>query len=867
MSRKVTGVFTAIAVVVLLSLVLFGFIRFQLISHPDSSSLVEFNPDIPLQAYPAGGVAVRILTSDVVEIMRVSRFKTEGKDLWHPEAEWLKLNKIPAGEFILSVDGQIQTVVQIGYKRRVLSASQKKDDLRIGHFYYLKMNTPFRENDLISISLPENWNASKGLNPIIKKFDSLRVNPLIHISQVGYLPGSVKKAFVGYYLGDMGELIVKRDQPFMILEEGSSRVVFQGMLKPRPDEGWKLSKTPYQHVLEADFSDLDTRGTYRLSIPGLGISHPFRINESVAAVYARSYALGLYHQRCAAALEEPYTRFGHAQCHLAPAEIPQWSIHDKSYMPASMKKVPYGLYSFNRTGQVDVSGGHHDAGDYSKYTINSTALIHYLTFAADVFPHVAELDNLGLPESGDGKSDLLQEAEWEADFLMKMQDDDGGFYFLVYPRDRPYEDDVLPDEGDPQVVFPKTTAATAAASAALAQLGSSPKFKAISPQKAAAYLHAAQRGWGFIEKAVEKYGAQRTYQKITHYGDWQEDKDEIAWAATELFLATGEQRYQKQLIESFDPADPKTQHWQWQRLFEAYGNAVRSYAFAVESGRRNREELDVEFSRKTRQEIILAAHDLVNYSSASAYALSYPFPSKRAQNAGWFFPASEIFDLIPAYLLEPDPAFLKTVFLNLEYESGANPNNISFITGLGLQRPYHIVHQYAANNSRLLPPSGFPVGSLQSDISSAQRYRVLPRMLSYPADDKENGNYPLYDRWSDIPNVTTEFTVPVQARSLSVAAYLMAQSPYARQPWKGETAKISMPDKINAGEQVQVKLDAVELNLQEAQVIWEINGREVVLNGPVYLLTPQERGSQWIEAEAMLEDGRRVFARKSFRVN
>jgi len=114
---------------------------------------------------------------------------------------------------------------------------------------------------------------------------------------------------------------------------------------------------------------------------------------------------------------------------------------------------------------VDVSGGHHDAGDYSKYTINSASFVHALVFAADSFQGVSELDNLGLPESGDGKSDILQEAKWEADFLSKMQDADGGFYFLVYPRDRTYEDNVTPDRGDPQVVFPKTTAATAAATA------------------------------------------------------------------------------------------------------------------------------------------------------------------------------------------------------------------------------------------------------------------------------------------------------------------------------------------------------------------------------------------------------------------
>src|ERR1043166_8523448 len=190
-----------------------------------------------------------------------------------------------------------------------------------------------------------------------------------------------------------------------------------------------------------------------------------------------------------------------------------------------LKDVNSSLYPFVRQGKVDVSGGHHDAGDYSKYTINSAQLIHTLVFAADNFPGAGDLDNLGLPESGDGKSDLLQLAKWEADFLAKMQDEDGGFYFLVYPRGRAYENDVLPDRGDPQVVFPKTTAVTAAAVAALAQTASSPRFRRQFPAEAAAYLERARRGWAFLERAWARYGRDGAYQKITHYGDFAMDRD------------------------------------------------------------------------------------------------------------------------------------------------------------------------------------------------------------------------------------------------------------------------------------------------------------------------------------------------------
>src|SRR5690606_14682102 len=150
------------------------------------------------------------------------------------------------------------------------------------------------------------------------------------------------------------------------------------------------------------------------------------------------------------------------------------------------------LYPFVNKGKIDVSLGHHDAGDYSKYMTNSAALAHLLLFTAENIAGARALDNLGLPESGDNISDLLQEAKHEADYISKMQDADGGFYFLVYPKNRSYESDVTPDKGDQQVVWPKNTAASAAATAALAQFASSPLFKAHYPAEAAAYLQKAK---------------------------------------------------------------------------------------------------------------------------------------------------------------------------------------------------------------------------------------------------------------------------------------------------------------------------------------------------------------------------------------
>src|SRR6266446_1376602 len=406
---------------------------------------------------------------------------------------------------------------------------------------------------------------------------------------------------VGYYLGSLGELAVSSQEGFKLVNVQTSATVYQGSLVARPDVGFTDNPAPYQKVLEADFGSFTNAGQYQLVVPGLGASFPFRIDEGVAMCYARTYALGLYHQRCGTSNALPFTRFVHDPCHTAPAYVPSpqseypftWydiSAYATSLNPDNPPQIAplltneaAQLYPFVIQGAVDVSGGHHDAGDYSKYTINSAALIHHLVFAADAFSGAGALDNLGLPESGDGKSDLLQEAKWEADFLAKMQDADGGFYFLVYPRDREYENNVLPDHGDPQVVWPKTTAVTAAAVAALAQCASSPRFKTQFPEAARQYLEKAKAGWAFLERAIAKYGQDGAYQKITHYGDDFMHDDELAWAACELFLATGDVSFHQRLIARFNPADPATRRWGWWRLCEAYGCATRSYAFAAKA--------------------------------------------------------------------------------------------------------------------------------------------------------------------------------------------------------------------------------------------------------------------------------------------
>jgi len=635
-------------------------------------------------------------------------------------------------------------------------------------------------------------------------------------------------------------------------------------------------------VLEADFSKFQTPGEYRLAVPGLGVSFPFDIHDGIAGAFARAYAVGIYHQRCGTTNDLPFTRFSHGPCHVAPAEVPDTSKKFQSaneslkkesanfkdnprHTAPQLKDMAASLYPFVRHGRVDVQGGHHDAGDYSKYTINSAAFIHYLVFAADVFPGVSDLDNLGIPESGDGKSDVLQEVKWEADFLAKMQDDDGGFYFLAYPRDREYETDVTPDHGDPQIVFPKTTAITAAATAALAQCASSPTFKKEFPQAAKMYLDKARRGWAFLDKAIAKFGKDGAYQKITHYGDQFMHDDELAWAACELYIATGEKPFQEKLVEWLRPSDPATRIWGWVRLSESYGCAIRSYAFAVKAGKLKPDQVDTLLKEQCENEIIAAGEDQLRRASESAYGTSFPEETKRVKAAGWYFSSDAAFDLATAYQLDypimndPRPKLLDALLTNLNYEQGCNPVNVTYLTGLGWKRQREIVHQYAQNDRRVLPPTGIPLGNIQAGLGWMEIYKKESSELSFPTDGDSPAPYPFYDRWSDAFNLSQEFVIINQARALAYLSWLMARSPLKTQPWKSAAGTIATASDPKTPGKVMATLSSPQVDLNGARIVWEAAGQEPAF-GKQFIFTPARLAQQWIEAEAQLPDGRRVFA-------
>ena len=105
-------------------------------------------------------------------------------------------------------------------------------------------------------------------------------------------------------------------------------------------------------------------------------------------------------------------------------------------------------------------------------------------------------DDWNLPESGNGVPDLLDEMQWELEWMLRMQDSDGGVYHKVTSCNwffgMPHE------ETTPRIINPKSTHDTGFFAAGLA--AASRVFTALHPDAAVGerYLAAAVAAWEFM---------------------------------------------------------------------------------------------------------------------------------------------------------------------------------------------------------------------------------------------------------------------------------------------------------------------------------------------------------------------------------
>ncbi|WP_084260481.1 glycoside hydrolase family 9 protein [Thiothrix lacustris] len=354
--------------------------------------------------------------------------------------------------------------------------------------------------------------------------------PRIAVNQVGYLPNATKRAIL---------LNADSTEPLELVQTPGDLLMEKLPLETAPPDSDNL------HLTWVDFSKVKLPGEYYLRQGELK-SAPFRIGVDIydnpSWLLQRSY----YLQRCGVALQDTLTGLEHAACHTSDALYARRDDINQANEPHP------------------ATGGWHDAGDFGKYMATATVTVNRLMSLYLMQPERYQDNALNIPESGNGKSDLLDEVAFELDWMLKMQRMDGAVYRKLAGTEwvsaRKPEDDTAQ-----RYIYGISAPETAKFAASMALAART--YRTVSPKDAELYQVAAINAWAWLEKHPNmeidwrksddggsgKYLSSGTDTETNLEFD---DDDRLA-AAIELYLTTGERQY-RDYLQAVAPNTPYT---------------------------------------------------------------------------------------------------------------------------------------------------------------------------------------------------------------------------------------------------------------------------------------------------------------------
>lgn len=500
----------------------------------------------------------------------------------------------------------------------------------------------------------------------------------IRLNQVGFYPAGPKLAFV---LGAAAD-------SFRVVAAEGGRTVFRGALGP--PRGGAFSRDTTR---AADFSALARPGTYRVVVPGVGASHPFRVAASVHDSLARAALKGFWFQRTDQPLEERWAGPWHR-----PVGHPDTSI--LIHPSAATAPRPAG-------SRIRSPGGWYDAGDYNKYIVNSGITTATLLSFYEDFPEYAARLRAGTPDSGDDLPDVLQEALYNLRWMRTMQDPaDGGVYHKL--TEARFSGFVMPERVTAErYVVMKSTAATLDFAAVMAQAARVlPRAGVANTAQADSLLDAALRAWAWARRnpavVYDQEAMNRGFDPdvVTGAYDDRTLDDEFAWAAAELLAATRQDSFYTAVAIVPTDSTPLPE-WAVVRTLGLYtlvraGDALPAAA---------RADLP-----RIRQLIVRLGNGYARAASTTAYAT--PMGGGRRD---WIWGSSAVaanqgIALVQAYRLTRDPAYLRHALANLDYLLGRNATGYSFVTGFGGKPPMHPHHRPSGADGVEAPVPGLLAG-------------------------------------------------------------------------------------------------------------------------------------------------------------
>ena len=443
-----------------------------------------------------------------------------------------------------------------------------------------------------------------------------------------------------------------------------------------------------------DFSALTKPGTYTISSGSE--SATFTISDNALRDVTAATLKAFYLIRSGMAIDKQY-----AGAYARPVGHPDTEvlIHPSA---ASLGR-PVG-------SKISSPGGWYDAGDYNKYIVNSAFSIGIVLCSYEQNRGYYDGLSVNIPESKNQTADLLDEMMYNLRWMLTMQDPyDGGVYHkLTTPN---FEGFVMPtDCKQPRYVVQKSTTATLDFAAVMAQAARIFKGNKDYPTFADEAARAAMAAYGWAERNPRVLYQQRRLTdpavSTGEYGDFN-TTDEWYWAATELYLLTGDQQFADVAVKNQS------------RRFSAptWGNvaALGTYDALTHT------------EHSTLNAQLLSYCDSLIATTAKS---SFQTPCGNSpRDFGWgclaeTFGANGL-TLCLAHRLTGDKKYLTAAQQNADYVLGRNATGYCYITGFGTKSPMHPHHRISEADGIEAPFPGLVAGGPnpgQQDIAEVKTY-------------------------------------------------------------------------------------------------------------------------------------------------
>lgn len=368
-----------------------------------------------------------------------------------------------------------------------------------------------------------------------------QVAGFITVDQFGYRPDAVKTAVLrDPQLGLDASLSYTPGTSIQVVDSASGTVVFTGTATAF--NGGAVDAASGDKIWWFDFSSVTDPGRYYIldsqnSIKSFSFSIAADIYNDVLKHAMRMF----FYQRVGFAKEATYAGAAWAD--------------GASHLGTGQDSQARSFFAKSDAGTArDLRGGWYDAGDYNKYTPWTSNYVEAMLLAFLDRP-AAFTDDYNIPESGNGVPDIIDEAKWGMDHLLRMQNADGSVLSVVGLAGKS-----PPSSTTAASYYGPANALSGWASAKAFALGAQVFLRLGKKPYADSLIAAALKAWNWSEAHPDSlfHNNNATYNSSGLAAGDQEDETDYsrleyrALAGMYLYEYTGDSKYLKVFEDNYE---------------------------------------------------------------------------------------------------------------------------------------------------------------------------------------------------------------------------------------------------------------------------------------------------------------------------